>query len=383
MGRPAVASLSALVLAACHCGADRPPAPTSPAEEAALPAPEGCAEDVPALAGEVRQGVAYAHNYQHRGARGYGSEASRASRRELRALGVEWLAVTPFGFMRSVDDPTVRSAEGHAGAETDARMVAELEGARRDGFSIFLKPHLWIGGGAWRGDIAMGSAAGWERWLASYEAWILHYARMAAAHDVPLLAVGVELDAIVHRFPERWRALVARVREVYDGGLVYAANWDRATELPLWDAFDYVGVQFYPPLADEPDAEGDALDARMATYVEVLDRLHARTERPILFTEVGYRSVEGAAVRPHAWPERDDGAPPVDHAAQVRAYRAFFAGVADREWNAGVFVWKWFTDRDTDEEGPTGFSPRGKPAEAVLRAAYGGCDEVTPPRPPR
>jgi hypothetical protein len=34
-----------------------------------------------------------------------------------------------------------------------------------------------------------------------------------------------------------------------------------------------------------------------------------------------------------------------------------------------IYWWKWFTNPATNEEGPVGFSPRGKPAEAVLRDA--------------
>jgi hypothetical protein len=91
----------------------------------------------------------------------------------------------------------------------------------------------------------------------------------------------------------------------------------------------------------------------------------------VLFTEVGYKSIHGTEVHPHTWPE-ELSAPTVDAAAQARAYRLFLDGIRDRPFVAGVYFWKWFTDPDTDEEGPGGFSPRGKPAEAVLRAAYGG-----------
>ena len=56
--------------------------------------------------------------------------------------------------------------------------------------------------------------------------------------------------------------------------------------------------------------------------------------------------------------------------AQATAYRVFFAGVAARPNIRGVYLWKWFTDPDTGEEGPGGFSPRGKPAAAVLQEVF-------------
>jgi len=211
----------------------------------------------------------------------------------------------------------------------------------------------------------------WGRFFASYERYILHYARMAQEHGVEILAVGVELDRTVDAHPERWREIVAAVREVYDGELVYSANWDRVLDFPLWGVFDYVGVQFYPPLADEPGATDQALRGRMEHYASVLDEFHARVDRPILFTEVGYRSVRHAELRPHAWPEREEGRREVSEATQAHAYALFLDVMGRRPWTAGIYWWKWFTDPGTDEEGPAGFSPRDKLAEAVLASFYG------------
>ena len=57
---------------------------------------------------------------------------------------------------------------------------------------------------------------------------------------------------------------------------------------------------------------------------------------------------------------------------QAQAYEVLMADVAARPWIHGLYIWKWFTNPDTREEGPRGFSPRGKLAEAVLRRAYLG-----------
>lgn len=334
--------------------------------------PSGCASEVPTLGAQVARGVCYAHEYRDEGARGYGSATSAATLDELRALGVDTVSLTPFAFMRSSDAPEIVLADSHASAETDERLAREVVACRARGLRVMLKPHLWVRGGAWVGTIAMRDDADWTRWLASYRAFVLHYARFAAEHALPSFVIGVELDPIVIRFESFFRELVAEVRAIYDGELLYAANWDRAVDVGLWDAVDAIGVQFYPPLADVPDAPREALDARLAHYMSVLATLHARTERPIVFTEVGYRSAPGAEVRPHTWPEHD-AERMVSFATQHRAYEAFFASLRGHEFVRGVYVWKWFTDPETRDEGPDGFSPRGKPAEAVLRAAYRGC----------
>src|SRR5687767_15505835 len=52
------------------------------------------------------RGMSYAHEV--RGGRGYGSADSERALRRLAALGVEWVAVTPFGFQRDARAPGFR-----------------------------------------------------------------------------------------------------------------------------------------------------------------------------------------------------------------------------------------------------------------------------------
>ena len=86
--------------------------------------------------------------------------------------------------------------------------------ARALGIKTLLKPHLWVRHGAWPGDIAMGTGDAWKAWFASYEAFILHYARLAEANGFEALAVGTEMAKASAR-TEDWKRIIARVREVY------------------------------------------------------------------------------------------------------------------------------------------------------------------------
>lgn len=363
--RPAL--VLSLLLLAVACDDERPPRAQA---HARVEPPQqlddnGCAPDVASLPEGVHAGMSVAHNYQHRGQRGYGTSTSHATLDELRELGVRWVSLTPFGYMRSLESNEVRQIHDRPEAENDGRMRREIEAAHALGLRVFLKPHVWIGGGAWRGDVRPES---WEAWFASYRTFILHYARMAEELDVELLAVGVELPCEGAR-EAQWRALIAEIRESYHGELTYAANWDRAESVPFWEAVDFVGVQFYPSLARELGAPEADMARSLGRRLDELGALSRRSGRPVLLTEVGYKSIEGAEVHPHEWPERH-GAPTVSEAAQAQAYRRLFAAVSEREFIRGLYLWKWFTDPDTDEEGADGFSPRGKRAEAVLRSAF-------------
>ncbi len=330
---------------------------------------------------QVRRGFCYAHTYADFGTHGYGTDSSLDAKRAAKALGARWLSLTPFAFVpgRSSDQVLlIRDAmqqkrgrsyfeANRARAETDDVVRKEIQQAQAQGFKIQLKPHLWMLDGSWRGQIDPGSAEAWSRFWTAYERFILHYADIAAEMNVQMLVVGVELDQTVDTHADRWRGLIREVRRRYRGQLVYAANWDAYHRVPFWDQLDFIGVQFYPPLADAPGADLATMQRRLDAALDALGRAAQRFGRPVLLTEVGYRAVRGTAVNPHQWP--DPNARHVDDRAQARAYRVLFRGLHDRPFVEGVFLWKWYTD-EVGDEGPAGFSPRGKPAAELIKQAF-------------
>jgi hypothetical protein len=306
-----------------------------------------------------------------------GREIAAGDLAPLAAAGVEWIAQTPFGWQAAANDPHVElvTAGRIYWGETDEGIAATTALARERGIATLLKPHVWVrgGGGAWPGDVAFQDEAHWERWFASYGAFLLHYARLAERLDIPVLCVGTELRKTVVR-EKQWRALIAAVRGVYRGRLVYAANWHgEVEEVPFWDALDYLGVQAYFPLSQAPVPAVEELIAAWAPHLANVERLQARWSRPVLFTEIGYRSAAGSLARPWEWPERGDRSHPTPEglAAQANAYEAFFRAVWHRPWFAGAYVWKWFPGGARDGGG--GFSPQGKPAADVLARWYGAA----------
>ncbi len=218
-----------------------------------------CASNVAALPERIHRGVCLAHNYQSDGNKGYGTATSAATLRELAELGVDWVSLTPFGFMRALDDPVVHWIEGYPAGETDPRLRREIEQAK----------------------------------------------------------------------------------------------------------------SLYAPVAMATDTTPDRVRLTMQKRLDALEAVSRAVDRPVTFTEVGYRTTEDALVEPHAWPERASD-PRIDLDRQAFGYAVFTEAIRDRDWVRGVYWWKWFTDPLTTEEGPAGFSPRGKPAEAVLRASFAG-----------
>ena len=97
-------------------------------------------------------------------------------------------------------------------------------------------------------------------------------------------------------------------------------------------------------------------------YFHRIRSLQRRTRKPVLFTELGYRSALGAAARPWDWNSRLVA----DQEPQARAYEAAFRVWSKVPWFRGIYWWDWHAGSFDRTDG--GYNPRGKSAERVLRA---------------
>ena len=246
---------------------------------------------------------------------------------------------------------------------TDDAQVREVSRyARKRGLKVLIFPILRVktlGPGRWRGTLRPSGRAAW--WWA-YRRFILHYAALAEDVGAELFSVGSELSSM-ERDEQRWRALVADVRARYGGSLVYSANWDHFPQIRFWDALDYVGLNAYHPITDRDDASLVELSAAWRMIRDKLLVWLAFVDRPLLFTEVGYPSIDGGARRPY----HHGSTGPVDLEEQRRAYVAFCDAWREQPGVAGAFFWIW-----SGEGGPTDnrYTPRGKPAEQALRVCF-------------
>ena len=299
----------------------------------------------------------------------------------LHALGVTHVTLVSFGWQRAADDPRVRIdtsdgwySESHRGIRALARQADSL------GMDVILKPHIWIGGydeAQDRSEIGFETEVAWEQWEASYRRFLMVYARLAAEVEADVLVLGTELSSVATTRPAFFRALADTARTVYDGDLTYAANWhDEYRQVAFWDALDYVGVQAYFPIANAPNPSLDTLRAHWRRHRRALAQVHQQTGKPVLLTEIGYRSARTAAEAPWRWPEKEGGVP-ADSTLQARCYRAFFSTMHGAPWFAGAIIWKWHPR--TSRQRPTAFTPQGKPAERVLARWYTGSLSPVPP----
>ena len=113
------------------------------------------------------------------------------------------------------------------------------------------------------------------------------------------------------------------------------------------------------------------LKAGWAPHLEAIDRVRKKHGKPVVFTEIGYRSTTDAAIEPWQWPQRGPS-PLVDLETQSSCYRAFFELFWDQPWFAGAYLWKWFPRHErAGGEKHHGFTPQNKPAEKIVEEWYG------------
>lgn len=303
----------------------------------------------------------------------YASTSSDESLAKLEDTGAEWISILATWYQ-----DTVTSTEIYSHAEktpTDAGVIHAIQTAHNLGLKVMLKPHLDLFADPthWRGQIGeqFTTEAEWEAWFESYQAFINHYAQIAADNNVEQFCIGTELDGTAVE-ELRWRELITGtggIKSVYEGPLVYAANHTYTNTVMFWDALDYIGIDAYYVLADSPTATLNDFKLGWTKPISFLANLADEWDKDIIFTEIGYRSIDGAGMAPWAY----EGNPPIDLQEQADLYQAFFETVYQEPWFAGVFWWSW--DTNPMQGGPCdrGYTPLDKPAETVLRQYFGGA----------
>jgi len=310
-----------------------------------------------------------------------GDSVTAAELAPLTQAHVTWIAQMPFGWQGGPAEPTIRMSPGRRPGrggywgESDAGLLYTARLARQHGIRSLLKPHLWVRGrSSWPGDVDMASPADWDAWFASYAGFLLHYAQVAEAGHFDALCIGTELlHATAPAHEQAWRGLVRQVRRVYHGPLTYAANWSgEYQQIRFWDALDYVGIQAYFPLSTAANPPLDTLLRGWQPHLRALAAWQKKIKKPVVFTEIGYKTTPDAAARPWEWPDQMAAFDAPDEATQARCYEALFRACWGLPWLKGVFTWKWYPGLAAD--GPArrhaDFTPQHKPAEAVLARWY-------------
>lgn len=284
------------------------------------------------------------------------------------SINANYVALIPFGFVRP-DDPQVQFdlswqwwGERSVGIETLTKY------AHQKGLKVMIKPQVWIGGGGFTGTYQPSDEAGWQTLEQSYRQYIIRFARLAEQQQAEMFCVGTEFKAFMVARPAYWGRLIDSVRSVYSGKLTYAGNWDSYKQFPHWAKLDFIGIDAYFPLSDSQTPSVTALRENWQGVKAEIKAMHMAYDKPVVFTEYGYRSVDYCAKTP--WESGSAGA--VNLQAQINAYQAVYEEFWSEPWFEGGFLWKWHPYYDS-AGGPDNnrFTPQNKPVEATISEWYG------------
>jgi hypothetical protein len=211
----------------------------------------------------------------------------------------------------------------------------------------------------WRGTLKPTS---WDDWFDSYRDMLTQFAWIAQGHGVDVMVVGSELVSTEPKL-DQWTKTIAKVREVFHGSLTYSANWDHYNTndmLPIWDQLDLIGMNSYYKLGDDHTATVGEIEGRWKKIQKDLHAFQSKVHKPLMFLETGWCSLQNAASEPWDYTQTEL---PADNDLQKRLYEAFFNVWYGDPQLGGFMMWEW-PPGPADERG---YSPKGKPAEAVLR----------------
>ena len=298
---------------------------------------------------------------------GYPTPEVLQSIRALRGVGASHVALLVTWY---VDNPGASEIHRRPDTPTDVELQAAAQEARRLGLEIVLVLHVNCQDGSWRATIEPNDT---DRWFDQYASIVDHYAAMAERWGAAGMMVGAELIKLsAPPHTQRWRRIIGIARSRFHGFLTYSANWgsnappgqpdplEEFSSIEFWPELDYIGIAAYFELHEGGGAgRGNQMASWQDWKRRKLEPLHERYGKPILFTEIGYRSARGAAV--HPWDYGDDDPDPK---LQADLYSALLDYWRNEPWLAGIYFWHWPVDSVSEA---SDYSPLGKLAENVVR----------------
>jgi hypothetical protein len=296
----------------------------------------------------------------------YLSDYSDRSLERLAATGTEWVAIVTTWYQEKFD---AKKISANAKTPSDASIIHAIKKAHQLGLKVMLKPHLDLintQGNLWRGDIGFQKEADWQEWFKEYLKFILHYAKIACDTDVDIFCIGTELGFASQKSQYWQEKIIPEVRSIYQGKLIYAANWDEYSKVKFWQDLDFIGIDAYFPLVESNSPDYAELKNSWVKLAEDLSNWQKSINKPVIFTEIGYRSCESTASNP--WDYSYSGK--LNLQLQADCYRAALDVLLAQKWCKGLYWWYWEASIYAGGMNNRDFTPQNKPAEQILAQCY-------------
>ncbi len=340
----------------------------------------------PALFGNLAH--AASNDWQHKGvsivsqsAEDFSSADFKQTVQDAKEGGVNFVSLV-FPFYQT-DLTSIDIAPGFQ-TPSDTALINAITYVHSLGLKVMIKPHLESSTGEWRARINPSNRDGW---FIAYGKMLNKYAALAKQNGVEEFCIGTELISMATYTSnpdntQRWETMIKNVRALYSGKITYSANWggdDFANEkdhIAFWPSLDYIGLSAYFSLSAAPNNSVDELKKAWDSWNNSdIQPLQQRWNMPIVFTEIGYRSVNDS----HKDPFEFNRGGTYDPQGQVNAYEALFSYWSNFEYMQGVHLWDWKVDPDAGGVNTLEFTPQNKPAEATMKTWFTTSIATPPP----
>jgi hypothetical protein len=308
----------------------------------------------------------------------FGEESFKRSLDNLAATGANSVALIIPYYQSSI---TSIDLDRGWNTPTDEALIEAIKYAHSKGLKVMLKIHPEVKTNEWRGLINPDDRAGW---FGNYGNILEHYATLGQEQGAESLCLGAEMFKVTSPSSnstntENWHKLIDRVETKFSGSLTYSAQHTyprEAEEIEFWNRLDFLGFAAYFALA--PDDPNPSLDTLKAAWdkvnKEAISPLTDKWGKPVLLTEIGYRSMDNTHADPWDW-GRDGSS---NEAEQARNYEALLSYWSTQPNMAGVYFWKWEPDPNAGGGSDSGYTPQNKQAQQVLTTWFGGLTTPTP-----
>ncbi len=293
-------------------------------------------------------------------ANGYRSPKTFIEVRKLPDIGITHLSLIITAYQDNQYASEVRKDDNRTPTLAAVRQC--LNWAAGEGLYLTIKPHVNCDNQSWSGMIDPDDPSAW---FESYWSFLLPLAMVAETTQATLFIIGTELGSTL-QYTHLWQETIRKVRENYSGAITYAASWDEASRVPFWNDLDVIGINFYAPVSNRKQTSRAEILSNWQPWLNRLETLHRQTGKPILFTEIGYRSMDGAGMNPHDFHTYSE----IDLSEQADLYWAALQATTGIDWFRGMFWWNWLASGEGGSAN-SDFTPSGKPAQEELHRAWG------------
>ncbi len=309
----------------------------------------------------------------------FSTETTKQSIRDAKSAGANYIT-----FIIPYYQANRQSTEMRPGwnTPTDASLITAINYAHSIGLKVMLKPHLETDYIEWRGNIDP-APADRPAWFASYTAMLLKYGRIGQRYGVEDYCIGTELLRMANPTynstnTENWKNMIANVRKVYSGKMTYSANWyGELDTIEFWPQLDYIGISAYYDLYHAENSSPEELKKSWDGWrTGVIEPIEKKFNMPVVFTELGYRSIDGAYRNPWDW-SRDGTYNETD---QANSYEALFSYWNNVPWMKGVSLWRWDVNPTAGGQGDIDYTPQNKLATQIMKQYW--ANGTVPPQTP-